>query len=242
MRYGTRLWILTVALTFIWSSASVRCDSFKMEPSHGYIGTEVHLSGHSETVKSATISVYWPSLIPSHPAAVIAGLFSNASGDFSGSFSVPFGFENGSYTVELRSGSWTVGNARFTIGAPEGGYSIPPEINPPSRWEPYQDCSSGIRDIRMLSEDLGFSIGYDGSVNQYNGFAWIHQAQITPGDELRCLEMISPTDGWIGGTGRATVAFQWIELDPGRANHAGSHRWAVCCQFIKCMGYLRTNQ
>lgn len=218
MKYGMTLYsVILIGLVCLWLSPDARCDSFKMEPSQGFIGTEVHVSGHSDSVKLATVSIYWPSLIPAHSSAVIAGMFADASGDFSGSFNVPYGYENGSYTIELRSGTWTVGRAVFVIGSPLGEYPIPPAVTAPSQWESYQETSGGVRALQMLSSDLGFAVDWDGGVSRFNGFAWIHLAQLAEDNSLRCISMISATDGWVGGTG-------------GRLWHFDGSQWTLAAQ------------
>ncbi len=195
-----RIQFLVCLMALLFSAHTMLADSFQLNPAQGLIGTTVAFSGHCDSARNATVSVLWPSLIMSNPPAVIAGAFIDASGDFAGSFSVPYGYSNGTYTVTLRTGNWTIGSTTFKIGLSDGGDALPPAITAPSRWELNQEDDGG-RDLCMISDDVGFAIDYNGEVTRFNGFAWIHQAQITSDDSLRCIEMISETDGWVGGTG-----------------------------------------
>lgn len=195
-----RTLFLVSLMVILMSATTTLADSFQLNPAQGLIGTTVTFSGHCDSARNATVSLFWPSLIMSNPPAVIAGAFIDGNGDFSGSFSVPFGYSNGNYTVTLRTGNWTIGSTTFKIGLSDGGDALPPEIPAPSRWELHQEDDGG-RDLKMVSDDVGFAIDYNGEVTRFNGFAWVHQAQITSDDSLRCIEMISETDGWVGGTG-----------------------------------------
>lgn len=173
-------------------------DWFKLTPSQGYIGTEVQFTGHSDTVRTQTVSLLWPSLIPGNLPGVIAGAFANASGDFSGKFSVPYRYVNGSYTVTLRAGYWDLGSTSFTVGPPQGGFEPPPPGVPAplTDWALYQEGTT-CRRISMLSSTEGWAVG-GGEVWYFNGTAWLHHSDLDEGEQGDCIFMLSPTDGWIG--------------------------------------------
>ena len=190
------LFMLMVSLS--GGGGFILADWFKLEPSQGYIGTEVKFSGHSDTVRLQTVSLYWPSIIPGYPAGVIAGAFVNASGDFSGTFSVPYGSENGSYTVALRSAMWDMGSTSFTVGPPQGGFLPPPDVPAPSEWTLDQPVTS-CRRLSMLGSTEGWACGGN-EVWYFDGLSWNRHSTLEAGASTTWICMISPTDGWIGGS------------------------------------------
>ncbi len=195
-----------IILSFILSaSVPVLADSFQLSPVSGFIGTTVGFTGHCDSARNATVSVYWPSLLPASPPSVIAGAFIDGNGDFSGSFQVPFGYANGRYAVTLMTGNWTIGRTDFTIGAADGSIDPPPDVRPMSSWEVSQTVPGyeHMSGVAMVSETDGWAISNAwGKVFHYNGYAWLYHSTIAPQYTLSCIDMIDSTSGWIGGVGK----------------------------------------